>query len=86
VIDVDPLGFDTHGEQSVALGSEVLLVGGASGVPDKQRAHRAPPEKGSGHAAGGGRLGHRAVPNSTSKSLRDCDRKGDSLAQRECLC
>jgi hypothetical protein len=35
MIDVDPLGLHTQGEQSVALRGEVLLAGGASGVPDK---------------------------------------------------
>jgi hypothetical protein len=43
VIDVDPLSLDAQAEQGVALGGEVLLIGGASGVPDKQRAHGAPP-------------------------------------------
>jgi hypothetical protein len=46
VIDVNPLGLDPETEQSVALSGEVLLVGGASGVPDKQRAHDAPPKLG----------------------------------------
>jgi hypothetical protein len=46
VIDVDPLGLDAQAEQGIALGGEVLLIGGASGVPDKQRAHGAPPEVG----------------------------------------
>ncbi|MGH3602040.1 MAG: hypothetical protein ACRDQH_17475, partial [Pseudonocardiaceae bacterium] len=43
MIYVDPLGLDAEGEETVALGGEVLLIGGASGVPDKQRAHGAPP-------------------------------------------
>ncbi len=35
VVDVDALGLDTETEQGVALRSEVLCIGGASGVPDK---------------------------------------------------
>jgi hypothetical protein len=35
VIDVDPLGLDPEAEETVALGGEVLLIGGASGVPDE---------------------------------------------------
>ena len=35
MVDVDPLGIDTHGEQGVTLSGEVLLIGRASGVPDK---------------------------------------------------
>ena len=46
VVDVDPLGLDAEPEQGVALGGQVLLIGGASGVPDKQRAHGAPPKLG----------------------------------------
>ena len=38
MVDVDPIGLDAETGQGVALGSEVLLIGGASGVPDKQRA------------------------------------------------
>lgn len=34
--DVNPLGFDTPAEKYVALDGQVLLVGGASGVPNKQ--------------------------------------------------
>src|SRR3954467_15716432 len=47
----------------LALGSEVLLIGAASGVPDKQRAHGAPPEGWPDRAAGRGRPGHRAAPD-----------------------
>src|SRR3954452_237894 len=47
----------------LALGSEVLLIGAASGVPDKQRAHGAPPEGWPERAAGRGRPGHRAAPD-----------------------
>lgn len=43
MVDVDPLGLYPERDQSVALGGEVLLIGGASGVPDKQCAHVAPP-------------------------------------------
>jgi hypothetical protein len=35
MVDVDPLEIDAHGEQGVTLSGEVLLIGGASGVPDK---------------------------------------------------
>ena len=35
VVDVDPLGLDAETEQGIALRGQVLLVGGASGVPDK---------------------------------------------------
>src|SRR3954466_11149833 len=47
----------------LALGSEVLLIGAASGVPDKQRAHGAPPEGWPDRAAGRGPPGHRAAPD-----------------------
>src|SRR5690606_38298587 len=43
VVDVDAFGLDTEAEQGIALRGEVLLIGGASGVPDKQCAHGAPP-------------------------------------------
>ena len=46
VVDVDPFGLDTQAKQSVALTSQVLLIARAAGVPDKQRAHGAPPEDG----------------------------------------
>lgn len=39
VVDVDPLGLDTEAEQGVALSGEVLLVGGATGVPDQPDCH-----------------------------------------------
>ena len=41
-VDEDAFGLDAEGEQAVALGGELLLIGGASGVPDKQCAHDAP--------------------------------------------
>jgi len=44
VVDVDPFGLDSQAKQSIVLSSQVLLIGRASGVPDKQRAHGAPPE------------------------------------------
>src|SRR4051794_37879351 len=44
-IDVDELGLDPEAEQGVALSGQILLIGGASGVPDKQCAHHAPPGK-----------------------------------------
>ena len=43
VVDVDPLRRHPHSAQRVALGGQVLGVGGATGVPDEQRAHGAPP-------------------------------------------
>jgi len=46
VIDVDPIRLDTESEQGIALSGQILLIGGASGIPDKQRAHGAPPELG----------------------------------------
>jgi hypothetical protein len=46
VVNVDPVGPDTEAKQGVALRGQVLLIGGASGVPDKQRAHGAPPSEG----------------------------------------
>ena len=39
VIDVDPLGLDTKGSETIALRGEVLLVGGDSGIADLQRGH-----------------------------------------------
>src|SRR3954454_20615003 len=57
------IGLDAETGQGVALGSEVLLIGGASGVPDKQRAHGAPPGGWPDRASGGRRLGHRAAPD-----------------------
>jgi hypothetical protein len=35
MVDKGSVGFDTEAEQAVALRGEVLLIGGASGVPDK---------------------------------------------------
>lgn len=35
VVDMDTVGLDTETAQPVALSSEVLLIGGASGVPDE---------------------------------------------------
>ena len=35
VVHVDAFGFDAESQETLALGSEVLLIGGASGVPDK---------------------------------------------------
>ena len=64
MVDIDPLSLDAQTEQSVALGGEVLLIGGASGVPDKQRAHGAPPELGPAvpqNAAASG-IGQRPTP------------------------
>jgi prevent-host-death family protein len=62
VVDVDPLGLDTETEQGVALGGQILLIGGASGVPDKQRAHGTPP--------GLGPVGSRVAPTRASGSAR----------------
>ena len=69
VVDVDPLDLDTEAEQGVALSGQVLLIGGASGVPHKQRAHSAPPRGWPGRAAERGRLGHRAAPDLHSNAL-----------------
>src|SRR3954452_10812481 len=44
-VNVDPAGLDSEAEEGVALGGEVLLIGGASGVPDKQCAHGATPRR-----------------------------------------
>jgi hypothetical protein len=35
VVDVDTVDLDAEGKETVALSGEVLLIGGASGVPDK---------------------------------------------------
>jgi hypothetical protein len=35
VVDVDPLGFDAERGETVALGGQVLFLGGASGVSDQ---------------------------------------------------
>jgi hypothetical protein len=35
VIDVDAFCCDSEAEQGVTLSGEVLLIGGASGIPDK---------------------------------------------------
>ena len=35
MVDIDPLGLDTEAEQAVSVRGQVLLIGGASGVPDK---------------------------------------------------
>lgn len=67
MVDVDPLSLDAQVEQGVALGGEVLLIGRASGVPDKQRAHGCTSKGGPGQAAGCDRLGHRATPDCTSQ-------------------
>jgi hypothetical protein len=39
VVDVDPSRLDAEAEQGVALRGHVLLISGASGVPDKQWAN-----------------------------------------------
>jgi hypothetical protein len=39
VVEVDPFGLDAELEQRLALGGEVLLVGGAAGVADPDRGH-----------------------------------------------
>jgi hypothetical protein len=44
------------------LGGQILLIGGASGVPDKQRAHGTPP--------GLGPVGSRVAPTRASGSAR----------------
>jgi hypothetical protein len=40
VIDVDALGADSKPRQGIALGGQVLLVGGHAGVADEQRRHQ----------------------------------------------
>ncbi|MGI8418377.1 MAG: hypothetical protein ACR2P2_19705 [Nakamurella sp.] len=45
MIDVYTGGGDAQRSQCVALGGEVLLVGGAAGVPDEKRRHGAPPDE-----------------------------------------
>ncbi len=72
--NVDPVGLDTEAKQGVALRSQVLLIGGASGVPDKQCAHGAPPRGWPGRAAERGRFGHRALPDFLSTRLLRCER------------
>ncbi len=66
VVDVDPVSLDAKAGQAVTLGGEVLLIGGASGVPDKQRAHGAPPELGSCRRrdVAGSSIGQRPTPPS----------------------
>lgn len=34
MIDIDPVSLDAQAEQSIALSGQILLVGGASGVPN----------------------------------------------------
>jgi len=41
VVDVDPVGLDAEPEQGVALGGEVLLLGGAACVANEKRRHGA---------------------------------------------
>ena len=67
MVDVYSLGFVTEGEKTVALGGEVLLIGGASGVPDKQCIHDAPPRVGptGPRAAAGSGIG--AMPDRISQ-------------------
>ena len=40
VVDVDALGLHTERLEAVALGGEILLVGGDAGVADVQARHR----------------------------------------------
>jgi hypothetical protein len=35
IIDVDPVGRHPECDKAIALGSQVLLFGGASGIPDE---------------------------------------------------
>ena len=51
VVDVDRVDLDAESGQGLMLRSEVLLIGGASRVPHKQRAHGAPGRGGPGRAA-----------------------------------
>jgi hypothetical protein len=61
MVDVDPRGFDAEGEETVALRGQILLIGGASGEPDKQGAHGAPPKSGPGRS-------HNAVDSGIEQS------------------
>ena len=69
VIDVDPVGLDAQAEQGFAVCGEILLIGGATGVPDKQRTHGAPPKVGPGRAARTRTARASAVPDSVSTHL-----------------
>jgi hypothetical protein len=71
VIDVDPVSLDPQAGQALTLGGEVLLIGGASGVPDKQRAYGAPPELGSfgPQDVAGSSIGQRPTPPSRRSPL-----------------
>ena len=44
MVDVDAILFATKAEQSIALRGQVLLVGRASRVADKQCTHGTPPQ------------------------------------------
>jgi len=89
VVDVDPLGLNTEAEQGIALGGQVLLIGGASSVPDKQCAHGAPPElarRGRRMRSGSGirqRLTHPSKP--LSASGRDAEQSDPSPQRVEHL-
>jgi hypothetical protein len=39
VVDVDALGLDAEGSEGVALGGEILGVGGDAGVTDLESGH-----------------------------------------------
>jgi hypothetical protein len=83
VIDLDPFGLDAQAEQGVALGGEVLLIGGASGVPDKQRAHGAPPELGATVPQDAVGSGIGRVPDAIITRRQRCARKSSSGPQRD---
>jgi dihydrofolate reductase len=44
VVYVDPVTRHPEGDKAIALGSEVLLIGRASGIPDEKRRHGASPK------------------------------------------
>jgi hypothetical protein len=78
VVDVDSFSLDAEAEQGVALRGEVLLIGGASGVPDKQRALNAPPELGSVVPRDADDSSIGAAPDPTSGRLRSRYRNASS--------
>ncbi len=52
MIDVDASRIDAEREQPVALGGQILRVGGYPGVADQQRRHGAPPQAGRSRRSG----------------------------------
>ena len=81
MMDVDPVSLDAQAEQSIALSGQVLLIGRASGIPDKQRAYDAPPQLGpfGPRDAAGSSIGQRPTPTARRPPTRGC--KGGSPAR-----